>query len=143
VRPRPLGYIDGMSDVWLWPEPYGRPSDDLTGGEGPSAASGPAGPGGGALDVVGFDVEAIDGGIGTIDEASYDVGAGRFVVDTGFWIFGKKRVIPAGLVTGVEPDERKVFIRCTRQAVKDAPDYDPEVWDEEHRQRVGQHFGRT
>ena len=26
------------------------------------------------------------------------------VVDTGFWIFGKKRLIPAGVVTHVDPD---------------------------------------
>jgi hypothetical protein len=71
------------------------------------------------------------------------VGAGRLVVDTGFWIFGKKRVIPAGMVTSVDPDERTVFVRCTRQEVRDAPDYDAALWDEEHRRTVGQHFGRT
>ena len=130
-----------MSDVWLWPEPYGRATDDLPGADGRGADPGAGGTG--ALDVVGFDVQAIDGGIGTIDEASYDVGAGRLVVDTGFWIFGKKRVIPAGMVTGVDPDERTVFVRCTRQEVRDAPDYDAALWDEEHRQQVGQHFGRT
>ena len=27
------------------------------------------------------------------------------MVDTGFWIFGRKRMIPAGLVERVDPDE--------------------------------------
>ena len=43
-----------------------------------------------AGDVVGYDIEALDGGIGKIDEASDDVGAGYLVVDTGPWIFGNK-----------------------------------------------------
>jgi hypothetical protein len=36
----------------------------------------------------GFSVEAVDGSIGKIDEATYDVGASYVVVDTGPWIFG-------------------------------------------------------
>ena len=41
-------------------------------------------------------MEAVDGGIGKIDEASkideatYDVGSSYIVVDTGPWFFGKK-----------------------------------------------------
>jgi hypothetical protein len=42
-------------------------------------------------DLTGYQVEAIDGRIGKIDEASIDAGASYVVVDTGFWIFGKKR----------------------------------------------------
>ncbi|MBD0291736.1 MAG: PRC-barrel domain containing protein, partial [Thermoleophilia bacterium] len=46
-------------------------------------------------DVVGFSVEATDGGIGKVDEATYDVGQSYLVVDTGPWIFGKKVLLPA------------------------------------------------
>jgi hypothetical protein len=49
----------------------------------------------GPADLVGFDVEATDGNIGKIDEATYDVGGSYVVVDTGPWIFGKKVMLPA------------------------------------------------
>ena len=53
-------------------------------------------------DLVGYDVEATDGSIGKIDESTNDVGASYLVVDTGFWIFGKKRMIPAGVVERID-----------------------------------------
>ena len=49
-------------------------------------------------DLTGYKVEAIDGDIGKIDEASNEVGSACIVVDTGPWIFGKKVMIPAGIV---------------------------------------------
>src|SRR5436853_5100587 len=49
-------------------------------------------------DLTGFDVEATDGHIGKIDEATMKEDAACLVVDTGFWIFGKKRMLPAGVV---------------------------------------------
>ena len=45
-------------------------------------------------DLIGYGVEARDGSIGTIDEASTEAARRWLVVDTGFWIFGKKRLIP-------------------------------------------------
>ena len=59
---------------------------------------------------VGYGVEALDGGIGKIDEASYDVGAGYIVVDTGPWIFGKKVMLPAGVISRVDHDDEKVYV---------------------------------
>lgn len=82
----------------------------------------------GDRDVVGYDVEATDGSIGKIDEASYDAGQAYLVVDTGFWIFGKKRMIPAGVVERVDDEDRKVFVRLSKDEIKAAPDF-----EEEHR----------
>jgi hypothetical protein len=76
------------------------------------------------IDLTGFDVEATDGSIGKIDEATYDDGSGCLVVDTGFWIFGKKRMLPAGVVTGLDADAKKVFVSLTKDEIKQAPDYD-------------------
>ena len=42
------------------------------------------------LDLSGYSVEATDGGIGKIDEATYETSRSYLVVDTGPWIFGKK-----------------------------------------------------
>ena len=61
-------------------------------------------------DLVGYDVEATDGSIGKIDESSYEAGQAYLVVDTGFWIFGKKRLIPAGVVDRVDDQDRKVWV---------------------------------
>ncbi|MDP9335740.1 MAG: hypothetical protein M3Q30_20875, partial [Actinomycetota bacterium] len=78
----------------------------------------------GAPDVTGFDVEAIDGHIGKVDEAPYEESSSCLIVDTGFWIFGKKRMIPAGVVQRVDRDEKKIFVNMTKDQIKTAPDYD-------------------
>lgn len=94
-------------------------------------------------DVIGFDVEATDGHIGKVDEASNDAGIGVLVVDTGFWIFGKKRLLPAGLVDAVDVEQRSVHVACTKDQVKAAPDLD-ELWRDrqEYRDDVGRHYDR-
>ena len=80
-------------------------------------------------DLVGYDVEATDGHIGKIDEASNDAGRAHLVVDTGFWIFGKKRLIPAGVVRSIDDDYQKVHIGLTKDEVKSAPDFDEQRRD--------------
>ena len=80
-----------------------------------------------APDVTGWDVVAMDGEIGKIDEVSYDAGRGWIVVDTGWWIFGHKRMIPAGRVISIDPDDRKVFVGMSKDEIKHAPDYDDEM----------------
>jgi hypothetical protein len=77
-------------------------------------------------DFVGYDVEATDGSIGRIDEASNDAGAAYLVVDTGFWIFGKKRMIPAGVVQRVDENDRKVHVGMSKAEIKAAPDFSDE-----------------
>jgi len=116
-----------MADIWVWE------IDVVT-----------AEPGGaGRVDLTGYDVEAVDGHIGTVDEATHDAGRGILVVDTGFWIFGKKRMIPAGVVGDVDADARKVVLRVTKEQVKEAPDFD-EVRREEdsYRKDVADHYER-
>ena len=75
-------------------------------------------------DLTGYDVEATDGHIGTIDDATMAEGATCLVVDTGFWIFGKKRMLPAGVVSAIDADERKIHVAMTKAEIKNAPDYD-------------------
>ena len=58
-------------------------------------------------DISGFGVEAVDGSIGKVDAATYDVGRSYIVVDTGPWIFGKKVLLPAGVVRGIDETERR------------------------------------
>jgi hypothetical protein len=58
-------------------------------------------------DLTGFKVEALDGGIGKIDEATYDTGSSQIVVDSGPWILGTKVVLPAGVIQTVDPTPRQ------------------------------------
>jgi hypothetical protein len=93
--------------------------------------------------VVGYDVQASDGNIGKIDEASMDVDFGHFVVDTGWWIFGKKRVIPAGVVSQVDDESKVVYVKCAKSDIKAAPDYDPDMWrqgDHSYQASVTDHY---
>ncbi len=82
-------------------------------------------------DLVGYEVEADGGKIGTVDEASHEASAQWLVVDTGFWIFGKKRVIPAGTVVGMDHEARRIVVSMTKDQVKAAPDYDESDWADE------------
>ena len=72
--------------------------------------------------IVGYSVEALDGGIGKIDEASEEVGASSIVVDTGPWIFGRKVILPAGVVDRVDRDDERVYVSRTKEQIKSAPE---------------------
>jgi hypothetical protein len=94
-----------------------------------------------SLDLTGFGVEALDGHIGKVDTASSVAGDAYVVVDTGFWIFGKRRMIPARMVSQLDVDEEKIWIDMTKQQVKDAPDYDDQVaMDEKRRADMSSYY---
>ncbi|WP_371781564.1 PRC-barrel domain-containing protein [Streptosporangium subroseum] len=94
------------------------------------------------LDLVGFDVEATDGKIGSVDEENNVVGDSYIVVDTGFWIFGKKVVLPAGTVHRVDPQERKIYVARTKEEIKNAPEFDEETYREpSYRDSLGGYYG--
>jgi hypothetical protein len=111
-----------MSDLWVYDE-----IDTLKG-----------------TDLTGFEVEALDGGIGKIDEASYEVGASYLVIDTGPWIFGKKVMLPAGIVDRIDLDEQKVYVNRTKDEIKSAPEFDESRYrDEGYRAELGSYYGET
>jgi hypothetical protein len=97
----------------------------------------------GDVDLTGFSVEATDGGIGKIDEATYEVGGSYLIVDTGPWIFGKKVMLPAGVVERVDPESETVFVSRTKDEIKNAPEFDPDTGqtDEDYRTRLGEYYG--
>ena len=93
-------------------------------------------------DVVGFDVQATDGSIGKVDQATYDADASYLVVDTGPWIFGKRRMLPAGVIERIDYDGRQVFVNLTKDQIRDAPDYDAtHDQDEAYRNQLGTYYG--
>ena len=75
-------------------------------------------------DLSGYSVEALDGEIGTVDEATYEVGSSYLVVDTGPWIFGKKVMLPAGMVDHVDDADERVVVSRTKDEIRNSPEFD-------------------
>lgn len=93
-------------------------------------------------DLSGFGVEALDGSIGKVDEATYDVGRSFLVVDTGPWIFGKKVLLPAGVVRGIDEAEKLVYLSRTKEQIENAPELEDSLRDDEtYRTSVGAYYG--
>ena len=90
-------------------------------------------------DLNGFDVVALDGDIGEVDDATYDVGSSYIVVDTGPWIFGKKVLIAASALVRADLDERKVYLRLTKDQIKASPELSDSMTDAD-RDRVGTYY---
>jgi hypothetical protein len=105
-------------DMWTYPEELGR------------------------LDVSGFDVEARDGSIGKVDEVTYDAGESYIVVDTGVWIFGKKVLLPSGLIKRVDRDEETVYFERMKEEIEQAPEFDKDNYrSADYRSAVGGYYG--
>jgi hypothetical protein len=99
------------------------------------------------VDLTGFGVEAMDGSIGKIDEATYETSRSYVVVDTGPWIFGKKVLLPAAVIQRVDLDTESVFVNRTKDQIKNAPEFDEATYrDDAYRTQVGDYYtgaGRT
>ncbi|MEU6881074.1 PRC-barrel domain containing protein [Streptomyces sp. NPDC046712] len=98
------------ADIWGYPE---------TSGHVPGAR------------LIGYGVEATDGSIGKIDKHTEDVGRSYLVVDTGPWILGKRVLLPAGLVSRIDPENETVHVSCTKDEVKDSPNFDSGQYEED------------
>ena len=95
------------------------------------------------LDLAGFKVEALDGGIGKVDEATYEAGGSFIVVDTGPWIFGKKAVLPAGVIRDIDLDTETVFVNRTKDQIKNAPEFDEKRYrDQSYQNEIGSYYDR-
>jgi hypothetical protein len=95
------------------------------------------------VDLSGFKVEAIDGSIGKVDEAMYEAGGSFVVVDTGPWIFGKKVMLPAGVIRDIDLDSETVFVNRTKDQIKNAPEFDQKRYrDQGYRNELGRYYDR-
>src|ERR1700745_361742 len=94
------------------------------------------------LDLTDFKVEARDGSIGKVDEATNEAGGSFIVVDTGPWIFGKKVMLPAGLIRDIDPDTETIFVARTKDEIKNAPEFDEQRYhDKDYRDELGGYHG--
>ena len=96
----------------------------------------------GSIDLSGYEVEAIDGDIGKVDEATNEVGSSYIVVDTGPWIFGKQVMLPAGVISEVDVDTETVFVNRTKEQIKNSPEFDLKSYrDDAYRSELSQYYG--
>ena len=93
------------------------------------------------VDLKGYEVEAPDGSIGVVDESTGQVGENYLVVDTGPWIFGKRVLLPAGIVDRIDTVDQKVFVDRSRDEIRNAPEYDPDQGAiDPYRREVGSYY---
>jgi hypothetical protein len=103
------------NDLWSYPESVGR------------------------LDLTGFEVQAADGSIGKVDESTNEAGKSYLVVNTGVWVFGKKVILPAGLVERVDRDQEKLYVAPTKDDIKDAPEFNDDA-SEDYRSALSDYY---
>jgi hypothetical protein len=93
-------------------------------------------------DITGYGIEAIDGSIGKVDDATWDTGSSYLIVDTGPWIFGKKVMLPAGVVSLVDHNNKRVVVNRTKDQIRGAPEFDDSmIADLGYRERLGKYYG--
>ena len=73
--------------------------------------------------VLGFHVEATDGGIGHVDDLLVDQtwNIRYLVVDTSNWIGGDSVLVPSTAVERVDPPHKKIYVKLTRAEVAACP----------------------
>jgi hypothetical protein len=95
------------------------------------------------IDLTGFKVEARDGSIGKVDEATHEASGSFVVIDTGPWIFGKKVMLPAGVIRDIDLDTETIFVDLMKEEIKNAPEFDEKTYrDQSYRNELGQYYGR-
>ncbi|GAA2789555.1 hypothetical protein GCM10010441_13370 [Kitasatospora paracochleata] len=111
-----------MSDMWGYsPESRYTPGTSLTG----------------------YKVEASDGHIGKVDDATDDIGSAHIVVNCKPWLIGKHVMLPAGTITRVDRDGETIHVNRTKEQIKGAPEYDPDTHraDTGYREGVATYYG--
>lgn len=89
-----------------------------------------------------YTVHASDGDIGKVDEATDEVGKASIVVDTGPWIFGRKVILPAGVIERVDDKTSSIHVSLTRDQIRDSPELDESNRDDSsHREALGAYYG--
>lgn len=92
--------------------------------------------------LTGFTVEATDGTIGHVDRQAEGTPMRHLIVDTGVWVFGRSLLVPAGLVSHIDTEARKVTLARTRDEIKSAPAFrtDRETLDAAYLDSVADYY---
>jgi hypothetical protein len=95
------------------------------------------------VDLTGFELQALDGSLGTVAHSVEGSGGGYLVVDPGAAMpLGRQVLVPVGLVEKVDVDQRRVSVRADREQIRNAPVYEPsEPFDERRRSGMDEYYG--
>jgi len=74
-----------------------------------------------AADLGDYDVETLDGSIGELHEAT---GPSARVIAVLTWISGRKVVLPALIVSGIDHEAKKIYVSRMSEEIKDAPAFE-------------------
>ena len=85
----------------------------------------------------------MDGSIGKIDDASLETDHEDTSSSTPVpWIFGKKVMLPVGVLRNVDHENEKVFVNRTKDEIKSSPEFDETLrHDESYRTKLGSYYG--
>ena len=90
-------------------------------------------------DLGGYVVHATDGEVGKVGKDDISTGDRYLLIATGPWIFGRTVLVPATVIDHVEHRHHAVYLTCTRDAIKDAPEYHE---DRSHRDELDVWYGK-
>jgi len=79
-------------------------------------------------EIMGYKIHATDGNIGHVVDFVIDADnwtLSYIIVDTGNWFFEKTLLIAVTSVTGVNWADNGVYLDCSRETVKNSPEFDP------------------
>ncbi len=99
-------------------------------------------------DVKGMDVysKTNDEKIGSVTDVLVDEDQGRFryfIVDTGFWVFGKKVLVPVG-ASQLDHAQNRVYVNMTKEQAENLPDFHSlERIDYDYEHQVGGVYNAT
>jgi hypothetical protein len=92
-------------------------------------------------DLTGYSIAAIDGHIGRVDRATHETGTAHLVIDTGPWIFGRRVMLPAGVIERIDTAEKMVYVDRTKDQIKDAPEYHDTLSENaDYREELGRYY---
>lgn len=94
----------------------------------------------------GYHVQASDGTIGHIEDFIADIKGWMVryaVVDTKNWLPGKSVLVALKWVEDVRWDDRKFFVKLTKEEIRHSPEYDPSAAvNREYEMRLYDYYGR-
>jgi hypothetical protein len=77
-----------------------------------------------------------------VDEATYETGRSYLVVDTGPWIFGKKVMLPAGVIRSIDATDERIFVNRSKDEIKNSPEFDESMrTDDTYHSSLGSYYG--
>lgn len=97
-----------------------------------------------AREVAGYQVHAADGDIGhiegfIIDDSGWTI---RYLImDTGHWLGGRTVLLPSDRLSRISWSDRSVATEMSRETIRLAPEYDPEVeLDDSYERRLAAYY---